>query len=332
MMDFRFVKALLALALAALSIGYAAPASAQATRTWVSGVGDDVNPCSRTAPCKTFAGAIPKTAAGGEIDCLDPGGFGAVTITKSITLFCPFTDGGIVVSGTSAIIVNDGGAGTAQVTIDGLNLEGLGFSTAAPGIYGISFVSGASLTVKNTRIRGFRDPTVGAGISFTPGGPALLTVVDSEITGNGITSAGGGILVQPTGTGSARVTVTDTVLSNNGNAGFRVSSVGNVGGNSSFAVLQHVTINGSPAGVAALQTVGTAPVLVAITDSVIANNANFGLVASGAGARVRIGGSLITNSGTAGGGLNGSAMESTGNNIIVGNVTSNGTFTLVPTS
>src|SRR5260221_13453148 len=60
--------------------------SAQASRTWVSGVGDDANPCSRTAPCKTFAGAISKTAAGGEIDALDPGGFGAVTITKAITL------------------------------------------------------------------------------------------------------------------------------------------------------------------------------------------------------------------------------------------------------
>src|SRR6201986_952393 len=65
---------------------YSAPAYAQATRTWVSGVGDDVNPCSRTAPCKTFAGAISKTAAGGEIDSLDPGGFGTVTITKSITI------------------------------------------------------------------------------------------------------------------------------------------------------------------------------------------------------------------------------------------------------
>jgi hypothetical protein len=61
-------------------------AQAQATRTWVSGVGDDANPCSRTAPCKTFAGAISKTAPCGEISVLDPGGFGAVTITKSITI------------------------------------------------------------------------------------------------------------------------------------------------------------------------------------------------------------------------------------------------------
>ena len=77
----------IALLLAVLSVSLASlPAHAQATRTWVSGVGDDANPCSRTAPCKTFAGAISKTAAGGEINCLDPGGFGAVTITKSITI------------------------------------------------------------------------------------------------------------------------------------------------------------------------------------------------------------------------------------------------------
>jgi hypothetical protein len=83
-------------------------AQAQATRTWVSGVGDDVNPCSRTAPCKTFAGAISKTATGGEISVLDPGGFGAVTITKAITI-----DGGtgsgwasILHSGVPGIIIN----------------------------------------------------------------------------------------------------------------------------------------------------------------------------------------------------------------------------------
>src|ERR1700747_1674983 len=88
---------------------WSSAAQAQASRTWVSGVGDDANPCSRTAPCKTFAGAISKTAAGGEIDALDPGGFGAVTITKSITI-----DGGggqvasVLAAGTNGIIVNAG--------------------------------------------------------------------------------------------------------------------------------------------------------------------------------------------------------------------------------
>src|SRR5215203_3402572 len=82
------------------------PAHAQATRTWVSGVGDDANPCSRTAPCKTFAGAISKTAAGGEIDCLDPGGFGAVTIIKPITIDCIGTLGSILAAGTNGVIIS----------------------------------------------------------------------------------------------------------------------------------------------------------------------------------------------------------------------------------
>src|SRR6202034_1945773 len=85
------------------------PAQAQATRTWVSGVGDDANPCSRTAPCLTFAGAITKTAAGGGKDARDPGGFGTLTINKSITI-----DGGggvasvMVPTNTSGITVSAG--------------------------------------------------------------------------------------------------------------------------------------------------------------------------------------------------------------------------------
>src|SRR5664279_1810992 len=96
------------IALFALFIGLvpflaAVPAHAQAARTWVSGVGDDANPCSRTAPCKTFAGAISKTAAAGEINCLDPGGFGGVTITKAMTLNCHEVFGSILVAGTPGI-------------------------------------------------------------------------------------------------------------------------------------------------------------------------------------------------------------------------------------
>src|SRR5215468_11638670 len=81
--------------------------NAQATRTWVSGVGNDADPCSRTAPCKTFAGAISKTADGGEINCLDPGGFGTVTITKSMTIDCEGTMGSILASGTNGVNIND---------------------------------------------------------------------------------------------------------------------------------------------------------------------------------------------------------------------------------
>ena len=102
----------------------ASPASAQATRTWVSGVGDDANPCSPTAPCKTFAGAISKTAAAGEINVLDPGGYGAVTITKSIRIISDHIEAGVLVSGTNGIIVNV--ASTDNVLLDGLDIEGLG--------------------------------------------------------------------------------------------------------------------------------------------------------------------------------------------------------------
>src|ERR1700748_3775118 len=102
---FGIAAALIAFAITVMIT--AAPAQAQATRTWVSGVGDDANPCSRTAPCKTFAGAISKTAAGGEINVLDPGGFGGVTITKAITIRSTF-EGGVLVSGTPGITVSAG--------------------------------------------------------------------------------------------------------------------------------------------------------------------------------------------------------------------------------
>src|SRR6188472_3767861 len=92
----------------AFAFATSGPGYAQATRTWVSGVGNDANPCSRTAPCKTFAGAISKTAAHGEINVLDPGGFGAVTITKSITILSDSIDAGIVVAGTNAIVIAAG--------------------------------------------------------------------------------------------------------------------------------------------------------------------------------------------------------------------------------
>ena len=159
-----------------------APAQAQATRTWVSGVGDDANPCSRTAPCKTFAGAISKTAAGGEIDALDPGGFGAVTITKAITI-----DGGgqissILVSGTNGITVN-AGVGD-DVIIRNLSINGVG-----SGLDGIRFNSGKSLRVQNVRIDRFSANCV--GIQPSNSGTKIL-VIDSVLSncGNGLFAGG----------------------------------------------------------------------------------------------------------------------------------------------
>jgi hypothetical protein len=131
-----------------LSLAFLAmPAQAQATRTWVSGVGDDANPCSRTAPCKTFAGAISKTATGGEINCLDPGGFGGVTITKSMQIICK-VEAGVLVSGTNAIIVN--GPANAEVLLEGLDIEGLG-----TGLNGVQILAANKVTVVNSSIRNF---------------------------------------------------------------------------------------------------------------------------------------------------------------------------------
>ncbi len=124
-------------------------AFAQATRTWVSGVGDDANPCSRTAPCKTFAGAISKTAPGGEIDALDPGGFGAVTITKSITISGAGTLASILVSGTNAIIVSAGV--NDVVTLQDLSLQGIG-----TGLIGVRMIAGKGLIMDNIRVMNFQ--------------------------------------------------------------------------------------------------------------------------------------------------------------------------------
>src|SRR6266850_1418015 len=117
-------------------------AQAQATRTWVSGVGDDANPCSRTAPCKTFAGAISKTAACGEISVLDPGGFGAVTITKSITIDGTGTLAGILASLTTGIIVN--AAATDVITIRGVSIDG-----ACNGIRGMNILRAKTVNVED---------------------------------------------------------------------------------------------------------------------------------------------------------------------------------------
>ena len=156
------------------------PAHAQATRTWVSGVGDDANPCSRTAPCKTFAGAISKTAAGGEIDALDPGGFGTLTITKSITI-----DGGgqvasvMASSATTGITVSAGA--TDIVTIRNVQLQGdlgNGSSPGSAGLNGIVFNSGAMLNIDNCKIDGFSSD----GILANPSTNAILNVTNTIIT------------------------------------------------------------------------------------------------------------------------------------------------------
>ncbi len=131
-------------------------ANAQATRTWVSGVGDDANPCSRTAPCKTFAGAISKTAASGEISVLDPGGFGVVTITKAITINGDGTLAGILNAGTTGIIVNAGAN-------DIVYIRNVSINGAGTGLNGIRFLAGKALHVEYCNIYGQGNNTAGNG-------------------------------------------------------------------------------------------------------------------------------------------------------------------------
>jgi hypothetical protein len=173
----RILKLLPALVLVALVL----PSSAfgQATRTWVSGVGDDANPCSRTAPCKTFAGAISKTAAGGEINIIDPGGFGGVTITKSISIRARGGTGGALVSGTNAIVIN--AAATDKVTIDGLDINGIG-TGAQTSLTGIKVLSAAKVNILNNDIYRFR-----AGVAIVPTSATTRVVLrNNQIHDNGL--------------------------------------------------------------------------------------------------------------------------------------------------
>jgi hypothetical protein len=177
---------------AILTLGAGSTAFAQATRTWISGVGDDVNPCSRTAPCKTFQGAIAKTAAGGEINTLDPGGFGAVTITKSITIDAHNVLGGVLVSGTNGIVINAGV--NDVVTLRGLNITGLN-----SGLAGVRYIKAAAVHVEDCFISGF---TQGA-ISFLPDTGVSGSLFVRRVTASN--NGGGGVVVG--GLGSPVVTI-----------------------------------------------------------------------------------------------------------------------------
>jgi len=188
MSKFRFTIKVMAIAIfmfATVSI-----AQAQASRTWVSGVGDDANPCSRTAPCKTWAGAISKTAACGEIDALDPGGFGAVTITKSITLDGTGTFASILASLVNGIIIN--AAATDVITIRGISINGF-----CNGINGINVLQAKAVNVEDCVI--FRFNT-GNGITVNdPSGCALnvrnSVIRDNTLDGINVTSTGGFVTV-----------------------------------------------------------------------------------------------------------------------------------------
>jgi hypothetical protein len=149
-----------------------APAQAQATRTWVSGVGDDANPCSRTAPCKTYAGAISKTAAGGEISALDPGGFGAVTITKAMTI----NGDGDLASTTNP---SQTGVTVAAGVNDVVVLRSISINGIGQGLNGVRLISGGMLVVENCSFSGF---TLN-GIEIAVSGTTALSVRKTSLIG-----------------------------------------------------------------------------------------------------------------------------------------------------
>nr|WP_294811051.1 right-handed parallel beta-helix repeat-containing protein [uncultured Sphingomonas sp.] len=303
-------------------MAYAAPAAAQATRTWVSGVGDDANPCSRTAPCKTFAGAISKTAAGGEINCIDQGAYGAVTITKAIALQCVGVTAGVLHSSTNGIVIN--AAATDNIFIKGLDINGS--PPTSPGLNGIRFLAGASLTVENTVIRGSNGAAPnGFGILFAPSGASKLVVTNSSISNNGTVSSGGGILVQPTGAGgSAIVTLQGVSLNNNPSGGFKIDTTGNTSAAGVKATISDSDITGNGGGVAVVVPGGASAAALMIVDSNVSNN-GAGIIGNGVAATVRVSGTAITNNGTGLVVAGGSFVMTFGDNLLQGNTT-NGAF------
>jgi len=242
---FTLLAALLAVCLVAL------PAQAQTQRrSWVSGAGDDGNPCSRTAPCLTFTMALSKTVAGGAINCLGPGEFGPVTITKSITISCEAGTAGV--SANSATPKNTGifisTRSTDIVYLRGLDIVGNADTSVAGITFGGAFGGAGVLHVEHCAIYGFSE-NIAAGIDFAPTGPSKLFVSDSFIADNGAAIVGAGILIAPTG-----------------NAGVN-------------AVLSQVHVENNSFGIKVDNTNGSGTVDLLIADSVMAGNINSNLTA-----------------------------------------------------
>jgi hypothetical protein len=306
--------ALLVFAIASL-VSLSAPARAQ-SRTWVSGVGDDLNPCSRTAPCKTFAGAISKTAAGGQINCLDSGGFGAVTITKSISIICEGVIGGILASGTTGVLIN--AAVTDFVLLKGLDIDG--GPPGVPGINGIRILKAGFVHVEDCIIHNFRAVSPnGFGIKVDSTSSPTFAVARTTFFDNGTAATGGAVQVRPT-VGSATGTF-DHIIANRNVFGLAADGSGGTTGIN--LTVKDSTFNGNTqSGIVATTPSPGAGVMV--MRSAFANNA-IGLQVIGANANIRVGDSMITGNGT---GVTGTVL-SYGTNQLDGNGV-NGTLTALP--
>lgn len=271
---------------------------AQATRTWVSGVGDDANPCSRTAPCKTFAGAISKTAASGEINALDPGGYGAVTITKSITI-----DG----AGTNASVLNAGGVNGFVVNAgvgDRVTIRNVSINGAGSGLKGIRILGAKEVNIENVVI--FRQgANQGRGVEIaTSAANVVVNIVDSVIR-----DSADAALVSAPPSGSVMLTLDNVRIY--GNTFSAVELVQNTKANISNCVFS----NNGGAGVFAMQS----SVEANLYNTHISSN-GWGIYSGyGGNPTVRISGCIITDNTTQGLFLNGGSILSWGNNYIAGN-------------
>lgn len=298
---------LAALVALAIDLGGASPAaghpggSTGSPRTWVSGVGNDANPCSLTAPCKTFAGAISKTAAGGEIDVLDPGAFGVLTITKSISIIATGQEAGVLASGTNGIVINAGP--TDVVVLRGLDIEGFG-----TGLNGIRFLGGATLHVEDTTINNF----VQKGIDFEPTGDSQLFVKNSDIRHADVAGTGGAILVQPGASGAATAVLDGLRLNQN--------LFGVKAGPRSDVTLSNSTASGNGRdGAIAVSSGDTANINV--ERSTLANNVMAGVRANGSAATARISDNFIVGNDTGLVAESGGTVLSFGNNSVAENNT-----------
>lgn len=310
MNKFRFT--LMALAIMAFTLMISTGAQAQATRTWVSGVGDDANPCSRTAPCKTFAGAISKTAIDGEIDALDPAGFGAVTITKSITISGAATgEAGILASLTTAVIINiQATSGSNTVELRNISMNGAGNGINGVRVVGPG-VANLAVLIENCVIFGFRATGAGQGrgISDERTSAGTLSVQNTLVKNN----FGSGIVA--IGANGPKTTLNDVQSIKNGGAGV-VSS-----GSGRRTIARNCVANSN--GVAGYLAENSAT--FDVIDSMAAYNQN-GLE-SDAAAEVRASRSTITRNTTNGLLLGGGTILSYGTNEVAGNA-GNETFTV----
>jgi hypothetical protein len=307
-------------AAANVSAAFSGNGTAQTIQTWVSAAsGSDANPCTRMAPCLTFAAALARTAAGGEIDVLDPGDFGAATITKAVSI----TDdagaaGATPPSGTSGIVIN---AGPSDV----INLRGLVFdgvnASGTSGTSGIVFLSGALLHVQNCVFEGFTT----SGMTFSPGAGSATTtqmvVQDTTVLNNAT-----GLLIQPTGSIAANVALRRLHIDNNTGDGLRVDGTGGSGAINAALIDSTASFNAGN-GIEAVS--GPGNVTVSIMRVVASGNGVAGIAAnqtSGGIASVTVGSSGLYGNTIAAQATGGAGLLSYSNNQVIGNAT-NGSFT-----